>query len=172
MNARDPNPPLAADQAAALAAFADQAWDERIVPALTDYIRVPAKSPMFDADWRAHGHLDRVVHDAAAWVESRRVAGLRLEVLRLEGRTPLIFFDVPAAPARPAGHGPDARTRRDDAIGAESAASGGSTRTVVFYGHLDKQPEFSGWRSGLGPWTPKLEDGKLYGRGGADDGYA
>ncbi len=172
MNARDPNPPLAADQAAALAAFADQAWDERIVPALTDYIRVPAKSPMFDADWRAHGHLDRVVRDAAAWVESRRVAGLRLEVLRLEGRTPLIFFDVPAAPARPAGHGPDARTRRDDAIGAESAASGGSTRTVVFYGHLDKQPEFSGWRSGLGPWTPKLEDGKLYGRGGADDGYA
>jgi acetylornithine deacetylase/succinyl-diaminopimelate desuccinylase-like protein len=40
------------------------------------------------------------------------------------------------------------------------------------YGHLDKQPEFNGWRSDLGPWTPKLDNGLLYGRGGADDGYA
>jgi len=40
------------------------------------------------------------------------------------------------------------------------------------YGHLDKQPEMTGWRKGLGPWTPVIEDGKLYGRGGADDGYA
>jgi acetylornithine deacetylase/succinyl-diaminopimelate desuccinylase-like protein len=40
------------------------------------------------------------------------------------------------------------------------------------YGHMDKQPEFSGWRSNLGPWTPVIEDDKLYGRGGADDGYA
>ena len=147
MNARDPNLPLARDEAGALAAFADQAWEQRILPALTDYIAVPAKSPAYDADWQAHGLLDKVVRDAAAWVESRKVAGLKLEVLRLEGRTPLIFFDVPA-------------TRPD------------STHTVVFYGHLDKQPEFNGWRNDLGPWTPKLENGKLYGRGGADDGYA
>ena len=147
MNARDPNLPLQADEAGALAAYADQAWDQRILPALSDYIAIPAKSPMFDADWQAHGLLDRVVRDAAAWVESRKVAGLKLELLRLEGRTPLIFFDVPA-------------TRAD------------ATHTVVFYGHLDKQPEFSGWRNDLGPWTPKLENGKLYGRGGADDGYA
>ena len=147
MNARDPNLPLPADEATALAAFADQAWEQRILPALTDYIAVPAKSPAYDADWQAHGLLDKVVRDAAAWVESRKVAGLKLELLRLEGRTPLIFFDVPA-------------TRPD------------STHTVVFYGHLDKQPEFNGWRNDLGPWTPKLEKGKLYGRGGADDGYA
>ena len=87
------------------------------------------------------------VRDAAAWVEGRKVAGLKLELIRLEGRTPLIFFEVPA-------------TRTD------------STDTVVFYGHLDKQPEFNGWRNDLGPWTPKYENGKLYGRGGADDGYA
>ena len=147
MNARDPNLPLPADEATALAAHADEAWERRILPALTEYIGVPAKSPMFDADWQAHGYLERVVQDAARWVESRRVAGLKLEVLRLEGRTPLIFFDVPATRA-------------------------GSTHTVVFYGHLDKQPEFNGWRNDLGPWTPKLENGKLYGRGGADDGYA
>jgi len=130
-----------------LSAFADRAWDERIVPRLTDYIAVPAKSPMYDADWQQHGYLDRVVRDAAAWVESRQVAGLKLEVLRQPGRTPVIFFDVPATKA-------------------------GSGDTVLLYGHLDKQPEFNGWRNDLGPWTPKYENGLLYGRGGADDGYA
>jgi acetylornithine deacetylase/succinyl-diaminopimelate desuccinylase-like protein len=145
------NAALSPQALAELARSSNRAWDERIVPALTDYIAVPAKSPMFDAQWQDHGLLDRVVRDAAAWVESRKVAGLKLEVLRLPGRTPLLFFDVPA-------------TR------ASSAAASGDT--VLMYGHLDKQPEFNGWRSDLGPWTPKLENGLLYGRGGADDGYA
>jgi acetylornithine deacetylase/succinyl-diaminopimelate desuccinylase-like protein len=147
MNARDSHCAPARDPASALTDFADRAWDERIVPALKSYIEVPAKSPMFDAQWQQHGHLDRVTRDAAAWVESRQVAGLKLELIRLEGRTPLILFEVPATRA-------------------------GSADTVVMYGHLDKQPEFTGWRAGLGPWTPKLDDGLLYGRGGADDGYA
>ena len=150
MNARDPNLPLHADETTALARHANQGWDEQIVPALDHYIGIPAKSPMFDADWSAHGHIDRVVRDAAAWVEARKVPGLKLELIRLEGRTPLIYFEVPA-------------TRAAAAVGQD---------TVVFYGHLDKQPEFSGWRNDLGPWTPKYLDGKLYGRGGADDGYA
>jgi len=147
MNARDPQLPLPPDEASALATFANRRWDEAIVPALTEYIGVPAKSPMFDADWQQHGLLDRVVRDAAAWVEGRKVPGLALEVVRIEGRTPVIFFEV-------------AGTRAD------------STDTVVMYGHLDKQPEFNGWRNDLGPWTPKYENGLLYGRGGADDGYA
>jgi acetylornithine deacetylase/succinyl-diaminopimelate desuccinylase-like protein len=146
MNAPTTRPEVAA-LAASLAQYADEAWDQRIVPALTRYIEVPAKSPMFDAAWAEHGLLDRVVRDAAAWVESRKVAGLKLEVIRLEGRTPLIFFDVPATKA-------------------------GAQDTVLLYGHLDKQPEFNGWRRDLGPWTPKYENGLLYGRGGADDGYA
>lgn len=141
------NAPLSPQAVQAFAEFADQAWDERIVPALTDYIAVPAKSPMFDAEWAAHGLIERVVVDAARWVEARKVPGLTLEVVRLPGRTPVLFFEVPA-------------TR------------GGSRETVLMYGHLDKQPEFNGWRNDLGPWTPKLEDGLLYGRGGADDGYA
>jgi acetylornithine deacetylase/succinyl-diaminopimelate desuccinylase-like protein len=147
MNARDPLAPLPPDAAAALGRFADRVWDEEIVPALTDYIAVPAKSPMFDADWERNGYIERVVRDAARWVESKQLPGLRLEVIRLEGRTPLIFFELPA-----------------------TRSSG--TDTVLLYGHLDKQPEFSGWRGDLGPWTPKYENGKLYGRGGADDGYA
>ncbi|MBQ0946535.1 M20 family metallopeptidase [Ideonella sp. 4Y16] len=144
MNAPETLPPL---DSAQLGEFVDVAWRERIVPQLVDYIAVPAKSPMFDADWSAHGLIDRVVRDAAAWVEGRKVPGLRLEVLRLDGRTPVIFFEL-------------------------DATKPGNTQTVLMYGHLDKQPEFSGWRSDLGPWTPKIEDGKLFGRGGADDGYA
>ena len=147
MNARDPLLPLQPDEASALGTFANRRWDEAIVPALSDYIGIPAKSPMFDADWQAHGFIERVVRDAAAWVESRQVPGLTLEVVRLPGRTPVIFFEIPATKA-------------------------GSTDTVLMYGHLDKQPEFTGWRNDLGPWTPKYEAGKLYGRGGADDGYA
>ena len=147
MNARDPLLPLQPDEASALADFAARTWDDEIVPALTDYIAVPAKSPMFDADWQKNGYIERVVRDAAQWVESKKVAGLTLEIVRLEGRTPVIFFEVPATKS-------------------------GSSDTVCFYGHLDKQPEFNGWRGDLGPWTPKYENGRLYGRGGADDGYA
>ncbi len=122
-------------------------WDDEIVPQLQDYIRVPAKSPLFDAQWEAHGYIDSVVRTTAAWIEAQKVDGLRLEVIRLPGRTPVLFFEIAATKA-------------------------GSTQTVLMYGHLDKQPEFDGWRNDLGPWTPKIEDGKLYGRGGADDGYA
>ena len=124
-----------------------QRWDGDIVRQITDYIGIPAKSPGFDANWAQHGYIDTVMRNAAAWVEDQKVAGLKLEIVRLEGRTPVLFFEIPA-------------TRAD------------STQTILMYGHLDKQPEFNGWRSDLGPWTPKFEDGKLYGRGGADDGYA
>jgi acetylornithine deacetylase/succinyl-diaminopimelate desuccinylase-like protein len=151
MNARDPLQPIHKDEAEALGRFAARVWDDEIVPQITKYIEVPAKSPMFDAEWREHGYIDHVVREAAAWVERQQVQALKLEVVRLEGRTPVIFFDVPAT--RPGGN---------DA-GAE---------TICLYGHLDKQPEFNGWKSGYGPWTPRFENGLLYGRGGADDGYA
>jgi acetylornithine deacetylase/succinyl-diaminopimelate desuccinylase-like protein len=144
MNARVPAESLNAVQALSQVS---QAWDSSIVPQLQDYIGIPAKSPMFDADWQAHGYLDTVVRNTAAWIESQKVEGLTLEVVRLDGRTPVLFFEIAATKAE-------------------------STQTVLMYGHLDKQPEFSGWRNDLGPWTPKYEDGKLYGRGGADDGYA
>lgn len=152
MNAPDRLPlnPLADPDG--LQAFVNETWDREIVPLLSDYIAIPAKSPAFDPQWVQNDHLETVVRNAAAWVESKKVAGLTLEVVRLADaagrpRTPVIFFEVPATKT-------------------------GSTDTVLMYGHLDKQPEFSGWRSDLGPWTPKYEDGKLYGRGGADDGYA
>jgi acetylornithine deacetylase/succinyl-diaminopimelate desuccinylase-like protein len=153
MNARIP--PFALNAAQALEQVS-QAWDADIVGQLTDYIAIPAKSPMFDAQWAQHGYLDTVMRNAAAWVEAQKVEGLTLEIIRIEGRTPVLFFEVPASTGR--GENPQSKAP--------------STQTVLMYGHLDKQPEFTGWRNDLGPWTPKFEDGKLYGRGGADDGYA
>ena len=148
MTARLPDSVLNTTQALA---HVSQAWDGDIVQRLSDYIAIPAKSPMFDADWLAHGYLETVVRNTAQWIEAQKLDGLTLEVVRLPGRTPVIFFEVAAT---------------------RSAQAGVSEQTVLMYGHLDKQPEFSGWRKDLGPWTPKYEDGKLYGRGGADDGYA
>jgi acetylornithine deacetylase/succinyl-diaminopimelate desuccinylase-like protein len=126
-------------------------WDGDIVRQISEYIAIPAKSPGFDGDWAQHGFIDTVVRNAASWIEAQKVEGLTLEIVRLPGRTPVLFFEVPATRA---------------------AVPGQTPQTVLMYGHLDKQPEFSGWRADLGPWTPSYQDGKLYGRGGADDGYA
>jgi acetylornithine deacetylase/succinyl-diaminopimelate desuccinylase-like protein len=125
-------------------AFVERAWEERVLPALTDYVAIPAKSPLFDTGWREHGHLDRAVALIEGWARRRPIEGLRVEVVRLPGRTPLLLMEVPG--------------RRDE--------------TVLLYGHCDKQPEMVGWSDGLGPWTPVRRGDRLFGRGAGDDGYA
>jgi acetylornithine deacetylase/succinyl-diaminopimelate desuccinylase-like protein len=129
-----------------LSRFVSDLWDAEVVPNLVEYIRIPNKSPMFDKDWASHGHMDAAVKLMESWARSKlgQLPGATLEVVRLEGRTPLIYIEVP-------GQGDD---------------------TVMLYGHMDKQPEMTGWADGLGPWTPVIKGDKLYGRGGADDGYA
>jgi acetylornithine deacetylase/succinyl-diaminopimelate desuccinylase-like protein len=129
---------------AALMSFVNRYWDESIVPALMDYIRIPNKSPAFDPDWQAHGLIDQVVERFHQWALRHPLRGMKLEVVRLQGRTPLLLIDVP-------GQGDDC---------------------VLMYGHLDKQPEMTGWSDGLGPWQPVIRGDRLYGRGAADDGYA
>jgi acetylornithine deacetylase/succinyl-diaminopimelate desuccinylase-like protein len=124
--------------------FVTRKWDADIVPRLIEYIRIPCKSPHFDPDWQANGHIDTAVALAETWCRAQPVSGMQLEVLRLPGRTPVLFFEI----------------------------AGSGAGTVLLYGHLDKQPEMAGWRADLGPWKPVIEQGKLYGRGGADDGYA
>jgi hypothetical protein len=76
-----------------------QAWDSDIVRQLSDYIAIPAKSPAFDAQWQAHGHLETVVQRATDWVRAQKVEGLTLEIVRLPGRTPILWFEVPATRA-------------------------------------------------------------------------
>ncbi|HWD67899.1 MAG TPA: M20 family metallopeptidase [Caulobacteraceae bacterium] len=132
--------------AAKIAAYVDRLWDEAVTPTLIDYIRIPNKSPAFDPHWAEHGLMDKAVDLLESWARERLQAlpGAMLEVVRLEGRTPVILIECPG--------------ETDD--------------TVLLYGHLDKQPEMTGWSEGLGPWTPVLKGDRLYGRGGADDGYA
>ena len=128
--------------------FVSGLWDDEIVPQLVEYIRIPNKSPMFDKDWVANGYMDDAVKLMESWARRQSIPGMQLEVVQLEGRTPLIFIEIPAT-------------------GPETGAD-----TVLLYGHLDKQPEMTGWDDGLGPWIPVIKDDKLFGRGGADDGYA
>ncbi len=128
--------------------FVNRRWDDEIVPRLVDYVKVPAKSPAFDPGWAAHGYLDQVIRSARDWCTAQGIEGASFEIILIEGLTPCLLFDVPATGGL------------------------GNDDTVLFYGHLDKQPEMEGWRQDLGPWRPVIEDGRLYGRGAADDGYA
>ncbi len=124
--------------------FVNEMWDSSIVPELCEYIRIPNKSPLFDPDWEEHGHMEQAVQLIEAWCRKQPIKGMTIEIVRIEGRTPVLFLDIP----------------------------GDSDDVVLLYGHYDKQPEFSGWNDDLSPWEPVIKDGKLYGRGGADDGYA
>jgi acetylornithine deacetylase/succinyl-diaminopimelate desuccinylase-like protein len=133
-----------------LTRYIDTAWDQSIVPALSEYIRIPNKSVHFDPQWEQHGHMLRAAELMKAWCEQHALPGMKIEIVRLPGLTPVLYIDVPAS-GNPAGRSNDC---------------------VLLYGHMDKQPEFSGWAEGLEPWKPVLRDGRLYGRGGADDGYA
>lgn len=129
---------------AAIQAEIEQCWEQSILPTLKEYIRIPCKSPAFDPDWESHGHLAAAMQLLYRWVMSQPIKGLRAEILQLPERTPLLFIEI----------------------------DGDSDETVLLYGHMDKQPEMSGWDPDKGPWLPVQLDDKLYGRGGADDGYA
>lgn len=122
-------------------------WTESVLPSLSELVEIPAVSPAYDPDWVANGQLDAAVEHARTWVSERGIPGAKLEVVRLPGRSPLLLMDIPAT-------------------------EGASEETVLLYGHLDKQPPMEGWSEGLGPWTPVVRDGRLYGRGSVDDGYA
>ena len=119
-------------------------WEEQIIESLSEYIRIPNKSPMFDPNWKSNGYMDDAIAHVTGWVESQQVPGLSLTLHELPGRTPTLLLEYP----------------------------GDINETVLIYGHIDKQPEFSGWYEDLEPWLPVRKTDKLYGRGGADDGYA
>ncbi|HVN45201.1 MAG TPA: M20/M25/M40 family metallo-hydrolase [Steroidobacteraceae bacterium] len=127
-----------------LTARIGRTWDESILDRLIAYVRIPNKSPMFDPQWERNGYMEAAVQLMAEWCRAQQVPGARIEVRRLPGRTPVLLVDVP----------------------------GELPGCTLLYGHLDKQPEFTGWLPGLGPWEPVVRDGRLYGRGAADDGYA
>jgi len=127
-----------------LSTFVATTWDQSILERLIAYVRIPNKSPDFDPEWEKHGHMEAAVQLMAEWCRLQPLPGMKVEIRRLPGRTPLLLVDIP----------------------------GELPGCALLYGHLDKQPEFTGWLAGLGPWEPVIRDGRLYGRGAADDGYA
>ncbi len=138
---------LPAFDAAAATARSEEMWEREILPSLHEYVRIPNRSPAFDAQWQERGEMDRAVALVERFCKQQPLPGLTVEVVRLPGRTPVIFMESPAE-------------------------SDESAETILLYGHLDKQPEMTGWREGLSPWEPVREGDRLYGRGAADDGYA
>lgn len=124
--------------------FTNQTWDNSILPVLHDYIKIPCKSPNFAPQWQAEGYIEKAIELLADWCRQQNVKGMQLNIHRLPERTPVLIMDI----------------------------AGDSEKTVLLYGHMDKQPEMVGWREGLGPWQPVIENNRLYGRGGADDGYS
>jgi acetylornithine deacetylase/succinyl-diaminopimelate desuccinylase-like protein len=132
---------------ASMATYLDREWESSILPVLESYIAIPCLSPDFDPDWSKHGFIDQAMERLIGWCRNQNIASP--ELIRLPGRTPLLLLDV-------APHG----------------KPGDSARSALLYGHMDKQPEMTGWRSDLGPWKPVREGDRLYGRGGGDDGYS
>jgi acetylornithine deacetylase/succinyl-diaminopimelate desuccinylase-like protein len=124
--------------------FVKNQWNDSILPILCEYISIPNKSPAFDHDWQQHGYMEQAIQLIAKWCEQQNLAGATIEIVRLENRTPVLFIEIP----------------------------GDNPNPILLYGHLDKQPEMVGWREGLHPWQSVKEGDRLYGRGGADDGYA
>ncbi len=127
-----------------LSASIARTWNDSIIDRLTAYVRIPNKSPLFDPDWERHGYMEAAIQLMAEWCRAQPLPKATIEVRRLPGKTPILLVDIP----------------------------GEIPGSVLLYGHLDKQPEFTGWLPGLGPWEPVIREGKLYGRGAADDGYA
>jgi acetylornithine deacetylase/succinyl-diaminopimelate desuccinylase-like protein len=141
MSTTTPTSPLPPEETRS---FVHRRWEDDVLPALGRYIEIPAKSPAFDPEWAAHGHLDRAIGLIEAWSRGRPIEGLAVETSRLPGRTPVLLAETPGA----------------------------APETILLYGHCDKQPEMTGWAEGLAPWTAVRRGEKLYGRGAQDDGYA
>jgi acetylornithine deacetylase/succinyl-diaminopimelate desuccinylase-like protein len=126
-----------------LISFVNNYWGE-IIPALSQFIKIPCKSPLFDPEWKTNKYFEQADELFINWYKSQGIDGVKGEIINIEGKTPLLYIDVP----------------------------GNSGKTILFYGHIDKMPEADGWDEGLGPWKPVVKNNKLYGRGGVDDGYA
>ncbi len=127
---------------------AHRLWDDEIIPILSEYIRIPAVSSAYEPDWAELGHIDAATELIRNWCAARPVAGMSIERHDLPGLSPVLLIEI------------------------EPFGTGSAARTVLCYGHLDKQPEMVGWHPDHGPWEPAIIDGRLYGRGGGDDGYA
>lgn len=132
-----------------LKTLVNDAYDSDIISQIEEYIRIPNQSLAYDPECLTNGYQDQAADLLYQWARKQNIKGFHVEIKTAEGKTPIIFGTV------------DATEGFEDKL------------PCLMYGHFDKQPPLHGqWREGLDPYIPVIEDGKLYGRGGADDGYA
>ena len=112
-----------------------------------EYIRIPNLSRSYDNEWNSNGLLEKAADFIKNWILAQGVQGLSMNFLQEKGRSPTLFVEI-------------------------QPFNSSSNKNVMMYGHFDKQPHMTGWLDGLSPIHPKIIGDKLYGRGGADDGYA
>jgi acetylornithine deacetylase/succinyl-diaminopimelate desuccinylase-like protein len=124
--------------------FVENNWRESIIEELEGYIRIPCLSPMFDRSWENNNLLLKACEHVVRWIDKQEIKNSSVEIIKENGKTPIIMIEV----------------------------DGDREGTILFYGHLDKQPEAKGWDDDKGPYKPVIQNGKLFGRGSADDGYA
>ncbi len=119
---------------------------ENVIPNLMEFIKIENVSRIFDKNWETNGMQMKALNFMLDWYKKQKLENSSVHVLQEKGRTPCLLIVV---------------------------ENKSSNKNVLMYGHIDKQPPLTEkWRDGLGPYTPVIENGKLYGRGGADDGYA
>ena len=120
--------------------------DEGVIPTLIEYIRVPSLSPMYDPNWESNGLMVQAQEIILSYVKSLGIRNFTHDLLKEDGKPWMFYGEV--APTSP------------------------ELGTILIYGHMDKQPHFPDWIPGTNNTEPAIIDDKLYGRGGADDGYA
>jgi len=138
------------DKKDAIHKLVEDTWDNTIVPCMVEYIKIPSQSPDYDKEWQTNGLQEKAMDCLLQWVKKELATMHRVKAVDLHqdaGKTPFLLIEV-------------------------DGTEGCTADTVLMYGHMAKQPPMDGWAEGLGPYTPVYRDGLLYGRGGADDGYA
>ncbi len=130
-----------------LRAFIEKTWERSVMPSLIEYVTIPAVSPAFHPEWENSAYLLQTLELAKKFCDTMKLDNAATRIITRKGRTPILLMEINPTPAD-------------------------NPRTVLLYGHLDKQPPATGWDSNKGPWTPVVENDRLYGRGSADDGYS
>lgn len=126
-------------------AFLEEEFEPNLVEPLKDFVRIPNQSRSFDPEWNTNGLLEKACQHVIDWSKGQGLKDFSVDLYKEDGKTPAVI----------------------------GVAEMKDAPTILFYGHIDKQPPLTEkWREGLHPYQPVVENGKLYGRGGVDDGYA
>jgi len=101
---------------------------------------------MVDDKYDCNGLVQQAMQVVDTNIQALGIKGLTRTVIHPAGMNPLIVYVV--------------------------EPSEGASKTVMMYGHLDKQPYGPGWEEGVSPTDPIIRGDFMWGRGSCDDGYS